>query len=619
MSTTRRLFALLACSLVAGCGKKGSGSDGSVQAGEELAAAMVASEELAAAMVASEELILELTPRLRAFGDDLFAASCTFRGLSDDPGERAAYQNLQVIEQAWSTPLKETTSAPPRIADLLLPLGDSIPTLEALRFAIVTGRFIDGARDRFQTEVSLSAAGEETSVTSSHSVVWRKTSNPPHWQITEWQERRLTALYTPSPLFEEVLDDAIPDSRALAAARTSLHHKILVEGYFGGNPPKLPKGYSDSRFYPDSVNIHPAVSAADVDGDGLDDLYVCVRWGKNLLLRNRGDGTFEECAARYGLDVDGRNTVALFADFDNDGDADLLLGRSLERSLFLVNDAGRFQPHPNPVSGGELPWLVTSASAADFNNDGLLDVYLCTYSPLDINSRINSGAAANGNPEWAQQFLSPEHAAEVGRRTATAHSYLGQVGPPNILLVNRGTSFELAPAFETLVGFRNSFHAAWNDFDRDGDQDLYVANDFAPDLFYRNNGDAGFTDITESAGIDTMGFAMGSAWGDYDGDGFDDLYVSNMYSKAGRRITAQVPGLDDRFTAVSGGNFLYRNRGDRTLARMSGADAKPVPVHLAGWSWGGQFSDFDNDGNLDLYVSSGFYTPPAGQDIGVDL
>ena len=103
------------------------------------------------------------------------------------------------------------------------------------------------------------------------------------------------------------------------------------------------------------------------------------------------------------------------------------------------------------------------------------------------------------------------------------------------------------------------------------------------------------------------------------GDGDEDLYVSNMYSKAGRRITEQIPGLDDRMSAVAYGNFLYKNDGQKGMKRMSGADGKPIPVHLAGWSWGGMFTDFDNDGFLDLYVSSGYYTPPPGQDNGVDL
>jgi len=169
-----------------------------------------------------------------------------------------------------------------------------------------------------------------------------------------------------------------------------------------------------------------------------------------------------------------------------------------------------------------------------------------------------------------------------------------------------------------VAGYHNSFQASWADFDLDGDQDLYVANDYAPDQFFRND-DGTFVDITSGSGIDTLGFAMGASWGDYDGDGDQDLYVSNMYSKAGRRITAQVPGLDDRMSAVAYGNFLYRNDGDGGMKRLSGADRKPIPVHLAGWSWGGMFTDFDNDGFLDLYVSSGYYTPPPGQDNGVDL
>jgi hypothetical protein len=184
---------------------------------------------------------------------------------------------------------------------------------------------------------------------------WSRDPGTGRWQIMDWKQKSLRALRAPAPFFEEVLERVLPDAQTLAAARTSLHQKILVENYFGGNPASNRPGYSDKRFYPDSVNIHPALSVADVDGDGLEDLYVCVRWGKNLLLRNRGDGTFEECGARFGLDIDGRNTVALFADFDNDGDPDLLLGRSLERSLYLVNREGRFAPHPDPVVNGASP------------------------------------------------------------------------------------------------------------------------------------------------------------------------------------------------------------------------------------------------------------------------
>lgn len=596
--------------LLAGCGKKKS--DPPTKDSEQ------ANADLAASLVASEELILELTPRLNKFEASLFSSAGVYYGLERPVHTDTSYANWDVRQREWATPSPAPATNAPALDDLVTPPEGTFPTLSRPRLAIVSGRF-EAAGTQFRTEVQCSASAPSLWIDSRHTVRWIKTGGSPSaWQIASWNQIGLTASQRSSPIFEEVLDKVLLDPKALAAARTSLHQKILVEGYFGGTSPRLPKGYSDTRFFPDSTNIHPALSVADVDGDGHDDLYVCVRWGKNLLLRNRGDGTFEECAARYGLDIDGRNTVALFADFDNDGDPDLLLGRSLERTLFLVNMGGRFEPHPNPVSNGSLPWLVTSASAADFNNDGLLDVYICTYSPLDISSRT-SGLPDRGSLEWARRFLPAAQAAEVARRRADAHSFLGQVGPPNVLLLGRGTHFEIAPDDSALLGYVNSFHAAWSDFDQDGDQDLYVANDFAPDHFFRNNGAEGFSEVGKEIGIDGMGFAMGAAWGDYDGDGWDDVYVSNMYSKAGRRITGQIPALDRRFSAIAGGNYLYRNRGDGTLERVSGADEKPVPVHDAGWSWGGQFCDFDNDGHLDLYVSSGFYTPPPGEDIGVDL
>lgn len=612
MGTRAPASLLLILVLLTGCGR---------QEQQAPASGQVADAELAAQVVASEELILELTPRLNAFDEVLFSEDCLFTGLDPTPEESPQqFENVTVSRTSWRTAAKSPVKRIPQLADLLAPTGPGTTArIGKPSFAIIRGEFTGSGRNLFMTEVSLAVAGDRLAIESHHSLLWKKVSGTkPGWQIVVWVAQDIAMLESAAPLFEEVLDVALPDAVARAAARTSMHQRILVENYFGGKRADLPAGYSDTRFYPDAVNMHPAVSVVDVDGDGHDDLYICVRWGRNQLLRNRGDGTFEECAARFGLDIDGRNAVALFADFDNDGDPDLLLGRSLERSLFLINRGGKFSSQPEPITGGgQLPWLVTSGSVADINNDGLLDAYLCTYSPLDINTRIHGQLAGAATPEWAQRFLPPDQAAEVTRLQGDAHSYLGQVGPPNVMLINRGGG-----QFETSIapgGYRNTFHAAWNDFDSDGDQDLYVANDFSPDGFFRNDGAGGFTNIAVRSGVETLGFAMGAAWGDYDGDGHDDLYVSNMYSKAGRRVTAQIPGLDQRFASSAGGNFLFKNRAGKWLERLSGADDKPIDVHRAGWSWGGQFCDFDNDGHLDLYVSSGFYTPPAGQDNGADL
>ena len=93
------------------------------------------------------------------------------------------------------------------------------------------------------------------------------------------------------------------------------------------------------------------------------------------------------------------------------------------------------------------------------------------------------------------------------------------------------------------------------------------------------------------------------------GDGQLDLYVSNMYSKAGSRIVRKIDGLDPRIAQTALGNFLFRNEGGR-FRRVSGRAAPALLVEHAGWSWGSQFVDVDNDGDLDIYAPNGMYTAP---------
>ena len=102
---------------------------------------------------------------------------------------------------------------------------------------------------------------------------------------------------------------------------------------------------------------------------------------------------------------------------------------------------------------------------------------------------------------------------------------------------------------------------------------------------------------------------MGVSWGDYDNDGLQDLYVCNMYSKAGNRIMGKIPGLDPRIVMLAGGNSLFRNRGGH-FRKVSGVEPPSLLVEKVGWAWGGQFADFDNDGFLDIYSLSGYYSAP---------
>jgi hypothetical protein len=205
-------------------------------------------------------------------------------------------------------------------------------------------------------------------------------------------------------------------------------------------------------------------------------------------------------------------------------------------------------------------------------------------------------------------------------KQSRAVTVLDQIGPPNVLLINRGGGrFEPAPDNNMVGLWRNSLQATWCDFNLDGKPDLYIPNDWGPNVLFRNDGPAGFTDVTTQMGLTCYGFSMGASFGDYDNDGRDDLYVSNMYSEAGRRITARIPRLNPMFAEAANGNFLYHREADGKFKQVAGLDAPAMRVKNVGWSWGGCFADFDNDGFLDLYVMSGYFTAPKELSSGVDL
>ena len=160
--------------------------------------------------------------------------------------------------------------------------------------------------------------------------------------------------------------------------------------------------------------------------------------------------------------------------------------------------------------------------------------------------------------------------------------------------------------------WRNTLQATWADYDLDGDPDLYLANDFAANNLLRNDGGA-FSDITVASRVADPGFGMGASWGDYDADGRQDLYVTNMHSSAGRRVIAAVGRMATDFAPMARGNSLQRNGSDG-FTRV----ADDLPVEDGGWGWGSQFVDIDNDGDLDIYAPSGYYTAPQEAAIGED-
>jgi hypothetical protein len=335
----------------------------------------------------------------------------------------------------------------------------------------------------------------------------------------------------------------------------------------------------------------------DANGDGRDDLFVCQPAGlPNRLYLQQADGTLLDWSSQSGLDWLDASRSVLFVDFDNDGDQDVAV--SLNYSIVIFENLGN-ATFTQRTRIDVYSW-PSSMAVADFDNDGDLDLYICGYNPR--------GETAPGDI-FANPV--PYHDANNGAR--------------NFMMRNEGdwNFVDVTP----LVGLnennrRFTFAAVWEDYDNDGDQDLYVANDFGRNNLYRNDPDANgqphFTDVARQAGVEDIAAGMSVSWGDYNHDGWMDLYVSNMFSSAGSRITTQRQfkpdddaGTRENMQRHARGNSLFENRGDGTFRDVSVEAA----VTLGRWAWGSLFCDINNDGWEDLYVANGFFTTPDPGDL----
>lgn len=341
---------------------------------------------------------------------------------------------------------------------------------------------------------------------------------------------------------------------------------------------------------------HEGIAVGDVNDDGLDDLYVCQPGGlPNRLFTQNRDGSATDVSAASGVDWLDTSHSALLVDLDNDGDQDLVIAMNVNVMILSNDGTGKFTERCTIYTRGD-PY---SLSAADFENDGDLDLYVCGYSAgfLEFSRSADTVAAA---------IPYPYHDANNGS--------------PNMLLRNDGNWTFRDVTAECGLAANNrrwSFAAAWEDYDNDGDLDLYVANDYGRNNLYRNDGGR-FVDVAAAAGVEDIAAGMSVAWADYDGDGWMDLYVGNMFSSAGGRIAYQrqfqpaAPDLVRRqFQRHARGNTLFRNTGDGTFHDVS----ENAAVTMGRWSWGSKFVDVNNDGREDLFVANGYITGPDTDDL----
>ena len=355
--------------------------------------------------------------------------------------------------------------------------------------------------------------------------------------------------------------------------------------------PKLPEREGGGAFDIQQA-MGAGIAVGDIDKDGYPDLFIAGE-GMGRLYLNRGKeapGTFRDATEAYGIPANLDDSHgALFADLDGDGALDLVVMRSEHPSLILQQKAGKL------VDIAASSGLVTHrgahvAQVFDYDRDGDLDVYVSYYG----SDAANRNGAKKNVPSMDGRNGSPH---ELWRR--------GPDGKYTDVAKTAGVA-DLGWTLAT-----STF-----DYDGDGDQDLFLANDFGADVFYQNNGDGTFKDIAGATQTGDRGSGMNVSVTDVNGDGYPDLYVSNidMFSKNikvvypddSSTINNYDSNLQKTFQYLSG-NKLFVNPGDASGKKPFLADqgARFEPGDR-GWSWAAVFFDYENDGDEDMYLSTGW-------------
>ena len=326
---------------------------------------------------------------------------------------------------------------------------------------------------------------------------------------------------------------------------------------------------------------------ADIDNDGDIDLYIVnipgpfTQDGKNnkgntnVLYLNNGDGTFTDITRAAGVGHQGFGMGCVFADYDGDADLDLYLTNYGKNVLYRNNGNATFTDVTD-AAGVECELWSTGAAFADVDGDTDLDLYVCNYVTYNLEQleQMKEESLQSGKP--VPSALNP-------------HVFEPQ---DNVFYRNNGdgTFTDATAETGTAAGGGRSMQALFSDFDNDNDLDLYVANDTTTNHIYRNDGSGNFTDVSTASWAADFRGSMGLTAGDYDADGDIDLFMShwvdeenalyrNLFAEDG--ATGQIRFVDESYTSL--------------LAEES---IKQI-------GWGTTLFDYDNDGDLDIFVTNG--------------
>ena len=403
------------------------------------------------------------------------------------------------------------------------------------------------------------------------------------------------------PAGDTTIQDTI-DERVATASRPLFRDVTTV---FAGTPSfreQLARGIPYWRARLDTasgIEVYgtKGIAVGDIDGDGVDEVFVCQPGGLPNRLYKYANGAMEDITERAGVGILDDTSAALLLDLRNTGRQDLVVLLSSGPILFLNEGGGRFRLRTDAFRFARAPQgTFTGLSGADYNRDGKVDLYACCYFYFQSEAQY--------------RYPVPYHDARNG--------------PPNFMFRNRlekdGSGYFEDVTAECGLDENNnrySFAASWCDYDAGGWPSLYVANDFGRNNLYKNEGGR-FRDIAAEAGVEDIGPGMSASWFDYDGDGRFDLYVSNMWSDSGRRVTSSKafkpaqasPELAEAYRRHTKGNSLYRNSGN---GRFEETGAKEQ-VEIGRWAWASDAHDFDNDGSPEIFVTCGMTTNRSAED-----
>ena len=354
---------------------------------------------------------------------------------------------------------------------------------------------------------------------------------------------------------------------------------------------------------------------ADIDNDGDLDVYIVNIPGpfgvthrspaRNALYRNNGDGTFTDITKTAGVGDIGYGMGCVFADYNGDGHLDFYVTNYGPNVLYRNNGDSTFTDvtdvaFPNAVGAlsTRAPLWSTGAAFADTDADGDLELYVCNYVTYDLAKLEEMKAESLQSGKPVPSALNP-------------HVFEPQ---DNVFYRNNGdgTFTDVTAEAGVAAAGGRSMQAVFSDFNGDTALDLYVANDTTVNHAYRNNGDGTFTDVSDDSWAADFRGSMGVTTGDYDNDGDTDIFMSHWVDEENalyRNLLKEgIENVEDSSTQKNVhaqkplSNALRKTR-IRFVDESYSAMLAEVSIKQIGW--GTSLFDYDNDGDLDIFVANG--------------